>query len=359
MAALLFFAIIAAAQNSVTLLIGLPVTGIFLIYELWLLYRNLPLNHRQAEMEILPELGAGTWLTMLRGLFLALLGGFIVLPRPVGWLAWIPGLLYLLAAIADYLDGYAARRTNHATLLGQSMDMDFDALGILIAPLLAVLYGQLPIWYLLVSLSRYLFIAGSWLLKQQGKKLYTLLDSDARRFLAGFQMGLCAVVLLPIFTPPGTHIVATLFMIPFLAGFTRDWLATSGALNVASPHYKAWMFRLSQIVLGWLPLALRLMLIALWAVALATGNAGATSAPVLAVEGIALIAVAFGFITRLSSLIFLVTIGLALRGLPLDFLAKALMVVAALLALTGGGAYSAWSPDERFLRFHAGGEGHA
>ena len=93
---------------------------------------------------------------------LGLLAGFVFLPQPSGGLAWLPALLYTLAIMADYLDGYFARLTHHATVLGEILDIEFDALGILMATSLAVHYGQLPWWYLPIGLSRYLFLFGIW-----------------------------------------------------------------------------------------------------------------------------------------------------------------------------------------------------
>jgi CDP-diacylglycerol--glycerol-3-phosphate 3-phosphatidyltransferase len=127
-----------------------------LAYELWLLWRGLKDNRLRGRSTLLPTLGAGNVLTLLRGLALGLLAGFLFSPWPPGRLAWMPALLYTLAIIADYLDGYLARITHRATVLGESLDIEFDALGMLIAISLAVHYDQLPWWYLLLGLSRYL-----------------------------------------------------------------------------------------------------------------------------------------------------------------------------------------------------------
>jgi len=350
----MFFAAMAALQSSPGTLIGLSVTAVVLIYELWLLYRNLPLNHRQGKTELLPTLGAGTWLTMLRGLFLALLAGFFVLPKLDGWLAWLPGGLYLLAAVADYLDGIAARATNHSTVLGHRLDLDFDALGILIAPCVAVRYGLLPVWYLAVSAARYLFMIGTWALERQGKTVYTLPHSYARRFLAGFQMGLCAVALLPVLPSPLKYTVATLFMIPFLAGFTRDWLITSGALKSDSPRYVAWQAGADKLLTRFLPLLLRPGLVVLWLMARVSGSGSAPSPANALIEAAAVIAVAAGVIGRLAALILLISFGLGVQVGSPDALAMTLAVTATLLMLTGSGAYALWSPDEVFLRAHVG-----
>ena len=76
---------------------------------------------------------------------------FLLLPSPPEPLAWIIALLYTAASIADWIDGYAARRVDQVTVLGQQLDIEFDGLGVAVVSLLAVRYGQLPIWFLSIG----------------------------------------------------------------------------------------------------------------------------------------------------------------------------------------------------------------
>jgi CDP-diacylglycerol--glycerol-3-phosphate 3-phosphatidyltransferase len=200
-----------------------------LAYELALLWRFLPRN-RDGE-RLLPSFGPGTLLTFARGVLIAFLAGFLLLPQPTESLVWLPAALYGTAVLADYLDGVLARLTDHVTTLGARLDTEFDALGILIAPLLAVLYGQLPVWYLSVSAARYLFVFGTWLRRQRGLPVSDLPPRKSRRLLAGVQMAFLAVVLSPVVSPPVTTIVAVFVAAPFVAGFLRDWLYSSGRLS--------------------------------------------------------------------------------------------------------------------------------
>jgi len=147
-----------------------------------------------------------------------------------GWLAWAPGILYSLAIAADGLDGYLARRGNRATRLGATLDMSFDGLGVLVAGLLLIQYGQVPPWYILAACARYAFLAGEWVLRRKGKPIHALPYSPQRRIFAGIQFMFIAVVLFPVFSPPLTWWAATLFSLPFLAVFLRDWLVVSGVL---------------------------------------------------------------------------------------------------------------------------------
>lgn len=206
----------------------LALSGIVLVYEFALLWRFLPRN--RAGEELSPSLGPATLLTVVRGVLVAFLAGFLLLPRPTESLVWLPAALYGLAALLDYVDGTIARLTDHVTTLGARLDVEIDALGILIAPLLAVIYGQLPVWYLLAGVARYLFVAGKWHRRRTGKAIHDLPAGPASRILAGVQMAFLAVVLSPLLTPPEATSLGVAVLVPFLANFLRDWWHLTGRL---------------------------------------------------------------------------------------------------------------------------------
>ena len=59
----------------------------------WYLWRGLELNSPPGDTKILPDFGPGNLLTILRGMLLMLLMGFLFSPRPQGWMsfpAWFP-----------------------------------------------------------------------------------------------------------------------------------------------------------------------------------------------------------------------------------------------------------------------------
>lgn len=134
--------------------------GVAMAYQLWWLWGVLDENHREGEMEVLPSFGAGNALSLLRGLLIGLLVGFLFGPRPTGWLAWAPAVLYVISDVTDYLDGYLARVSDHVTRLGETLDIVLDARGVLVVTLLAFHYGSVPWWYLPVGAARYLFVWG-------------------------------------------------------------------------------------------------------------------------------------------------------------------------------------------------------
>ncbi len=317
------------------------------LYALWLLRRGLPNNHRQSDRQLLSRLGIGNVLTILRGLAIALLAGFLLIPRPGGLLAWVPGLLYIAAITADYFDGYLARITNQATALGADLDMEFDALGMLTATLLASLYGQVPAWYVAVGLARYLFVVGLWQRRRRGLPLHPIPPSAQRRINAGLQMGFMGMALLPVFAPSATMLAAPIFAAALFASFARDWLVVSGRLDPQTDAYQRWRERLGRWMFHWLPLPLRALAIgaamsltfadaALWPAAVAAGPLALGAAGRVGAAALALCAAA------------------SIQGAGLATANALALVVSILLLYLGSGACTVWRPEDRWLTRRAG-----
>lgn len=315
------------------------------------LIRHLGDNHRPGDGQpLFPGLGVANWLTVLRAGAIVLLGG--MLPLAVASdkglpeaLSWAPGLLYLGIALADLLDGWLARQLGRQTELGKRLDIVSDAAGLLVASLVAVGLGRLPAAYLLVGLAYYPFIFSIWWRRQRGLPLVTLPPRPYGRIIAGMQMGLVGLALLPLLQPFFTDIAACLFMIPLLAGFIRDWLVVSCRLASDS----AWEERLGDLLTRRLPLVLRLIIVS-GGLALLAGNGG---------ERLSLVwQLAFGLSCLLAGLAAMgrsaaLSLALLLAGHSSPFgtsmIAIVLFTAAAGLTLTGTGTFSLWAPEERIL----------
>jgi CDP-diacylglycerol--glycerol-3-phosphate 3-phosphatidyltransferase len=178
------------------------------------------------------RLGAATHLTLLRGLLISLVAGFAAI-APVGPVRWLPALLYGTAAICDRFDGVVARRLGQTTPLGARLDEAMDALGLLAAPVVAVAWGRLPPWYLLVGAAYYLFHAGLWLRRRLELPVHLdkVLPKRSTRIFAGLQMALVSVALAPLLSLEVTTVAATMLMMPTLVFFGRDWLIATGRLE--------------------------------------------------------------------------------------------------------------------------------
>ncbi len=341
-------------------------------YLLVTLWRALPDNVRQRDGRLLASLGPGNALTLLRGASIALLAGFLLLPPPTGYLAWVPASLFTLVAVGDFFDGYLARISDRATRLGEQLDLALDGLGTLVASTLAVQYGQVPAWFLFIGLARYLFLAGIWLLKRVGKPVYPLEEKVSRRALAGVMMTFLAIMLWPLFSPPETYLAAILFALPFLVSFTRDWLVVTGVLSPAEKvqggHFLKRFFDglspLQSRIASWMTLVLRLLTagfalyLALPRIAAAITPSGQLLSAGLALtgvwvatglQGLGALLIALGAAGRLGALALLFGIGLQLRQAPLAAEFILLIVGATALFFFGTGTYSTWRPEDRLI----------
>jgi CDP-diacylglycerol--glycerol-3-phosphate 3-phosphatidyltransferase len=358
-----------------------------LLYCLWVVGRHLDENRRSGEtaastdppalgssgQAVLPTFGWGNQMTLLRGLAISMVAGFLFSPWPTGWLAWLPMLLYTAADIADYLDGYLARITNHATKLGERLDMEYDGLGMVIVSLLAVWYGQLPWWYLVLGLARYLFVFGLWWRARHGLPSRELPHSVHRRVFAGFQMGFMSSVLWPIMPPEFATIAGTLFAIPTALGFLRDWFMVTGQLDPQAARYQQWQQRLYQFSTYWFPPVLRLALascvatlfLALpqawpplawvnlfssWGLPL-PGFLASFAVFLLLLGGILVLV---GTMGRLAAFWLIFPIGFDMVTRGLDWANGVALATAVCLLLLGTGPLSLWKPEERFLLQRAG-----
>lgn len=311
---------------------------------LWILGRNLDKNHRPGEEALFPTLGLGNTISLLRGVLMAALSGFLFLTRPLGKAAWLPGILYTAAALPDFLDGAVARLRDHVTELGAKLDVSIDSLGVLAVTAVAVQYEQVPAWYLLVGLARYLFLAGIWIRERLGKPVYELRYSIRRRGFAGLSMGFFFVVLYPIFGPPSTYLAATVFGIYILGGFLWDWLLVSGVLS----HNNRQRFDgLKAFALRWLPLGLRAALIPLVWLHLAPQSW--TLTPLLLVEIIVSLAVLVGLAGRVNAIVALISLGLQQAATSLDWAGMTLIIVYANLLFLGTGAFSLWPVEDNLI----------
>jgi len=335
-----------------------------LAVELIVLRRNLPKNRPTPDSPLRATLGLGNALTLARGVAYGLMAGFLFAPRPDGLLAWAPAILYSVSVAADYFDGFLARITNHQTLLGEVLDIEFDGLGILVAMALAVQYGQLPVVILLLAVSRPLFLWGMQWRSRQGLTNHPMTPSDERRIAAGLLMGFMGIVLWPVFTPPATSIAGAVFGGAVAVSFLRDWLVVIGWLQPASPAYMRWRTRLKRLLFEHLPLFLRLgclPVVALlsWNISRSPGDwssgLASTAFPLFMGLGlVAGVAALLGVIARLAAvaLVALACADLIVRGDSPEVLA--LLAVGVLLIALGNGILALWTPDERLLRRRAG-----
>jgi CDP-diacylglycerol--glycerol-3-phosphate 3-phosphatidyltransferase len=340
--------------------LGLQSGGIWAIkvaavmaYQLLFLVRNRKTALGGANLDHL--WGTANKLSLARGLMIALLAGYLFSPKPSGISGWLPALLYTLLAVLDFLDGYWARRTNTRTRMGELLDQEYDALGILIAMVLVIQWRHLPVAFLYIAVAKYVFAAGTAWRSFRGQPLFPLPPSYMRRRLAGFQMGILAVFLWPVARPPGTVLAQLIIGVPLLLGFIRDWLLVSGALDPEDEGYRRLKRGFYRIGRRWLPLVVRAALVAAAvhagltlrdpaALAGAWIPAGAPQAELLqllyAAARLLLLAVLIaGRFTSPSALVLLLLEGLRVFGSRMDSWAAIVVSATLLLYLFGPGPW--------------------
>lgn len=368
---LAFMLILRAVWPAEAVVRFLVFTYLATAYQVIFLRRNLHLNQREGDLAVLPVFGPGNLASMLRGLMMAQLAGFLLSARPAGWQIWLPALLYTAGDVIDYFDGYLARRANHVTLLGERLDMEWDAFGLLVATGLAVWYGTLPWFYLPIGLARYAFSFGMWYRQRKGRPVFELPLSRSRRPVAGLTMGFMSAMLWPIVPYPATAIAGAIFLIPFALSFLRDWLVVSGIIDASSSQYASLRQGLSSLVLDWFPLLLRPILsFTLWPgvwlkwtmfqSVVVQFRASGFPYPELIVglfaliESLAIIAIPFGFAARFVAFLLVFPLGFTIIAIGFDYQSTVLLIADLLLLIVGSGKLSLWKPSETLFAKRAG-----
>lgn len=354
----------------------LLLSGLLLGYNLWVLWRGLPQNYRQGETNLLGTLGIGNQTTLLRGLMMGLLAGFLFAPWPMRGLGWFIVLLYTAASVADYLDGYLARINNHATGLGAMLDMEFDGMGLLIVTLLAVSFGQLPWWYLLLGLARYLFVFGLWWRNRRGLPVYDIHHSAHRRVFAGFQMGFMTVVLWPIIPADGAGLAGVMFALPLALGFGRDWLVAIGRLDPSSPAYRRVQQPLYRAWGQWLPPLWRGLLVVMmgviygrfpaypplaWAELFRTWHLPwptLLAGLVMGLGGLLTLTAALGILPRLSAIALMFPLACEIITKGLTWPSGIALTLGIWLMMLGPGRWALWPVEEGYVLRRLGGDGN-
>jgi len=173
--------------------------------------------------------GIANTVTLLRGGLYAVVAGFLVVPVTTE-LVWVPAACYGAGVVLDRLDGTVARTVGKQTQLGTRLDMAFDTFGFVVAPLVAVLWGQLPALYLSLSAARYVYVAGIRWRRYRNRPVFERPDSNLGKYLAGVQMAFITAALVPT-APTGLVFRLTPVVIaPSLMVFLRDFLVASGRL---------------------------------------------------------------------------------------------------------------------------------
>lgn len=180
--------------------------------------------------QVRPGLTLATGVTLVRGLLVAVFAGLLAavgLPDG-GPVAWVPGLVFGLAAALDRVDGWLARRRDAETRLGARLDTETDAMLVLVGAVTVVSGGLAPAAFLAVGAARYLFLAGHTIRRSRG---WSVRDEQHRWLNRTVYAAVTVTIwgaLLPATDASVTRPLLAVVAVPFLLNFIRSWLATRG-----------------------------------------------------------------------------------------------------------------------------------
>jgi len=321
-------------------------------------YKLLALNRSAPDSVLYPDLGWANYLSLARAWLIAFTAGFIFQPSLSPFILLFPALAYFLAALIDRVDGYVARISAQQSLLGEKLDTEFDALGLLVAPLLAVWIGQIHWSYLSVSLAYYLFQAGLIWRKRHRLPVYPLNKNPERRALAGFQMGFLAVVLWPILAPPATVVAGLAFMLPLLIGFGIDWFSCSGLIKQDAPGAQHYFACTTTLIQAYLLPFLRLALCALFFITLQQKLIVPANSPaelfLILLMSMCCVMILLGILGRLSALVLCCLFAYWLLDYAMTRSDALVLIIVVWLMQLGTGKYSIFLWDDRWVKHYDG-----
>ncbi|HEX5049924.1 MAG TPA: CDP-alcohol phosphatidyltransferase family protein, partial [Gammaproteobacteria bacterium] len=129
-----------------------------------------------------------------------------------------------------------ARARGETSAFGARLDMETDALLILVLASLAWAYGKAGAWILLAGLLRYLFVAASYALPWLARALPA---SRRRQAVCVLQIGTLIACVSPLFPPPASGAVALVGLVVLAWSFGVDvaWLARRRASDAPSDDF--------------------------------------------------------------------------------------------------------------------------
>lgn len=339
--------LVVTTGAAFTWLVPAAAVQAFVHRQLW---RYLRLNRSPDRDQLNPHLGMANTITLGRGWGISVLAGFIFLPLilPAGQnapLAWTSSALYLLICSADAVDGIWARRTRTESLLGQKLDTEMDALGVMAASAVAVGLKHLPFFYLLTGLSYYWFQLGIRYRENRGRPVRSMANRPFRRVMSGMTMGFLVAALLPLFPSELLKLAAFYFMLPLLLGFLWDWLDVTGRLTESGSE------KLRPLVTSLATAQPVVIRTGLLLCGLPVAHSLFVHWPAAAFLWVALWAMMVsGCLGRSAAIAASCLLGVAAERYGYGWIIVAAASCSILLILSGTGKWSVWKPEDNWIR---------
>lgn len=152
-------------------------------------------------------------------------------PSPDGRL-W-GGMIMIVAALTDWLDGYFARKFHQTSEWGKLLDPLADKVAVLSVLLTLLLIGDLPLWYAALGVTRDLIIAAGGVLIQR-KYGVLLASNDLGKWTVG---SIALVLFLLTIGMQGLYVqglltVSVVMMLLSMVSYTKRALTIAGNREV-------------------------------------------------------------------------------------------------------------------------------
>ncbi|MDD8018068.1 MAG: CDP-alcohol phosphatidyltransferase family protein [Bacteroidota bacterium] len=137
--------------------------------------------------------------------------------------------IVLVAMITDALDGYLARMLHQISNLGKIIDPLADKIGVGIVVVMLTFYGDIPLWFTIVVLSRdiIIFLAGLYIKTKTGIILQSMMSGKIAVATLAFTIVL-AMLKYPFFEKlyEGLIVVTVLLLGVSLSVYTKRFFIT-------------------------------------------------------------------------------------------------------------------------------------
>ena len=142
---------------------------------------------------------------------------------------------------------------------GEQLAREFRALGALALTAIAIHYGKLAPWFLLIGAMDYLLLfTDSWL-KKKGKGASSGWASTSRRYFQYLYLGFLSIALFPTVKSSFSTLMGLLFGLPYFFIALRDWFILAGLLDPERNQYRQIAEAGAHALTGWLALSIRLL----------------------------------------------------------------------------------------------------
>ncbi|MBQ8834681.1 MAG: CDP-diacylglycerol--glycerol-3-phosphate 3-phosphatidyltransferase [Oscillospiraceae bacterium] len=138
---------------------------------------------------------------------------------------WISLVIFMVASLTDYIDGYIARHYNQTTDFGKFLDPLADKLLTIAAMTMFCEWGVFPAWALMIVLTREFAVTGLRLVAVQ-KGTVIAAGWSGKVKTASTMVGLCAMMALPGIAILNWLVIAVIVITTVYSGveyFIQNW----------------------------------------------------------------------------------------------------------------------------------------